>query len=268
MKKVLFAVFVILVSFNACRKEVVSTTEYEKSILSDAFMKNIPYFQSENENSLLKKQQIKTISYVALFKDSLKPDSIAFVELDKEGRMIRRTTKDNIGLGCLPYMVRQEFEYEADKLKKVSTYTFKYKPNYVLENWLLRDTSQLVLVDWFDYSYQQDTIFMKAGYADFRFIKDGKGDIIQQSSKATSNQQVHKISYKHSGNAIECEISDSHYPDIMKTNLQVAGNEVTESYKGGRSCKFIYDDNGLLSSESIFDGEKLIYKMQVSYTFY
>lgn len=153
----IFLLLPILIVFYSCHSDLV-TKKYETTILKNAVSFSIPQFQNNEEIELIKKHKIKSISYISFGNDSTDIDSLTYVEYDLEGRILRRTTKENTTQGCLPYMMRQEFAYEGNKIKKVTDYTFKYVANSTLENWLLRDTTQLEMFDWEDYSYNGDTV--------------------------------------------------------------------------------------------------------------
>ena len=141
----------ILLVLYSCHSDLV-TKEYETTILKNAVSFSIPEFQNNEEIELIKKHKVKSVSYIAHNIAVNEIDSLTFVEYDMDGKILRRTTMENTTQGCLPYMMRQEFSYEGDRIKKVTNYTFKYVANSTLENWLLTDTTKLKMFDWEDSS--------------------------------------------------------------------------------------------------------------------
>ena len=186
----IFLLLPILIVFYSCHSDLV-TKEYETTILKNAVSFSIPEFQNNEEIELIKKHKVKSVSYIAQNISVNEIDSLTFVEYDIDGKILRRTTKENTTQGCLPYMMRQEFTYEVNRIKKVTDYTFKFVANSTLENWLLRDTTKLEMFDWEDYTYNGDTVIVESGFAIHTYFKDDKGNIIKRTTLAKTNKQEH-----------------------------------------------------------------------------
>ena len=184
----IFLFLPILIVFYSCHSDLV-TKEYETTILKNAVSFSIPEFQNNEEIELIKKHKVKSVSYIAQNISVNEIDSLTFVEYDIDGKILRRTTKENTTQGCLPSMMRQEFTYEVNRIKKVTDYTFKFVANSTLENWLLRDTTKLEMFDWEDYTYNGDTVIVESGFAIHTYFKDDKGNIIKRTTLAKTNKQ-------------------------------------------------------------------------------
>lgn len=270
-KTILLIPFLLSIILINCSKEVISLNGYEKAILDNSLYQSIPLLQSESESQILKKNQIKSLSLVIFMNDD-EPDSVTYIEYDTEGRMIYRTTTENVGAACLPYWHRQEFIYENNKLKKVNYYTFKYKTDFILEKWMIKDTSQLILFDWGDYSYNGDTTIIELGWAIWKFIMDENGNIINQTVLVKTNNQLLDIRYSYSGLGITAEAKDNIVilePVFTKYNVE---NNIALKTFEGRAHKhleeYVYDSNGLPLLRILkMDGETKS-KAVVSYSYY
>ncbi len=272
MKSALILSTLILTILAAgCSNEVTSLDNYEKAILNNTFMRSIPQLQSPDGCSLFKENKIKTISYVVLKNDGSEVDSMTYVELDKDGKMIYRTTKDNVGLGCLPYMHRQKFFYDNDKIKKVLDFTFKYKSNSVIDKWMLKDTSQLNLFDWQDYSYIGDTTTVKTGFGIYKFVKASDGNFIKQTVLAKTNNQLNVFDYEYYGSTILAHLNAPTYDSPIDSKYVVDENRVTVSFRRDND-KFLkeyeYDSDGLIRSEKLYINGKIESITWVTYTYY
>jgi len=272
MKKTIIVIpFLLSIILVNCSKEVISLNGYEKVILDNSFYQSIPLLQSESERETLKKNQIKSLSLV-IYMTEEEPDSVTFIEFDTEGKMFYRTTTENVGAACLPYWHRQEFIYENNKLKKVNYYTFKYKTHSVLEKWMLKDTSQLILFDWGDYSYNSDTTIIESGWAIWKFIKDENGVIIKQTVLAKTNNQLLDIGYSYSGLGITEEAKDnivSIEPIFTKYNVE---NNIVLKINEGRVNKYleeyVYDSIGLPITRIFYLNGDITSRAEISYSYY
>lgn len=270
IKIIMFSI-IILILLSSCRKEIVSSSEYETAILSTTFLKNMPQLQSKNESELFKKHRIKSMSLVIQKTDSTELDSITFLEFDKTGRIIRRTTTENTTVGCLPYMLRQEFTYDQNKIRKVINYTFRHKASSVLENWMTRDTSRLMIFDWEDYSYNNDTTFVESGFAVWKFIKDANGNIVKKTTRFKTNNQLAVFDYTYSPSSIVARMESSSYDKPNIWNYTVINNIVFISGKNGNNnyrIENVYDKNGFLRSKIRYFDEEKTSEAIVTYSYY
>jgi len=261
--KIYFLIFIFLLSLivTNCSKKDISSNDYEVAILSTTLSKSIPQLQTNYELELLKKHQIKYLSMVMQRKDSLGLDSITFIEFDKEGKIIRRTTTENTSAGCLPYWHRQEFFYADNKIQRVNNYTFKYKTKSILEKWLTTDTTQLVKFDWEDYTYSKDTIKVESGFATYKFIIDADGKIIKQTVATKTNNQTFEFDYDYSNLSVNKKLVNSIDGETDFINYVVEGNRVLENHSDGTNAfseELIFDSTGFIRSRIRYkNGEKL-----------
>ena len=266
----IFLLLPILIVFYSCHSDLV-TKKYETTILKNAVSFSIPQFQNNEEIELIKKHKVKSISYILVNSDSAMIDSLTFVEYDMDGKIQRRTTKENTTQGCLPYMMRQEFTYEGDRIKKVTDYTFKYVANSTLENWLLRDTTQLEMFDWEDYTYKGDTVVVESGFAIHTYIKDQKGDVIKRTTLTKSDKKLHSYEYEFNDGSVVEKFDSPSYADTQIMSLFVDNNLVRDIYstKDKEYTKeYIFDERGLIKSKTYHLNENKQRFIVASYSYY
>ncbi|MFZ1292219.1 MAG: hypothetical protein WAR79_19145 [Melioribacteraceae bacterium] len=272
MKNLLLIILVILfISLTNCSSNVVSTTNYDKTIIRNTVDLDIPQLQPDTEKKLFMDQKIKSMSFVIQKENEIKLDSITFLEFDFSGRLKYRTTLENTTQGCLPFMLRQEFIYDKNKIKKVIDHTFKYKTNSVLSQWLEKDTTRLRLFDWEDYSYIGDTIIVENGNSVQKFVKDVEGNIIRLINRMKTNNQIADSKYDYSGTMVINEIGNSlvEIKDIIKYYEE--SNNVVKSFKiSDDEFKEInvYDEKGLLQSINMYLNGKKVSTTKINYDYY
>ncbi len=265
-----FLLLPILIVFYSCHSDLV-TKKYETTILKNAVSFSIPQFQNDEEIELIKKHKVKSVSYIAHIVSRNEIDSLTYVEYDMDGKILRRTTKENTTQGCLPYMMRQEFTYEGDRIIKVTDYTFKYVANSTLENWLLTDTTKLKMFDWEDYSYIGDTVVVESGFAIHTYFKDDKGNIIKRTTLVKTNKQELTCFYEFEESAVIEKIDRSGYENSSIVEYLVDKNSVLQNYNNNDNeylTEFKFDENGLLKSKTYYLNENKERYIEANYSFY
>lgn len=261
----------IIISITSCQKEIVSLDNYSSTILDNAIMSTIPHLQSNKEIGLIEKHGIKSMSFIKQKVNSTELDSLTYIEFDRKGRMVRRTTKENTSIGCFANIYRQEYIYDDNRLKKVNIYTFKYKNNSVLENWLETDTSRLLLFDWENYTYDGDTTIVESGYATWKYIKDKNNSIIQQLIFVKTNNQITSFNYTPTGIGFKREFYDTVYDETHITDYTLENNRVRSNFWDGSSefiTEDVFDERGLLVARNYFTNKKLSAKITTSYGYF
>lgn len=254
----------------ACHSDLV-TKNYETTILKNAVSLSIPQLQDNEEIVLIKNQKVKSISYISYNSDSTKMDSLTYVEFDLNGKILRRTTTENTTQGCLPYMMRQEFIYEGDRIKKVIDYTFKFVANSVLENWLITDTAKLKMFDWEDYTYNGDTVIVESGFAIHTFLKNDKGTVIKRTTLAKTNKQLLTCDYKFEETAVIEQVERSVYDDSSIIEYLVNNNSVLQKYNNEDDeylTDFNFYENGLLKSKTFYLNKDKEAHIVANYSYY
>lgn len=262
--------FGTLFVFSGCHSDLVQKN-YERSILKNVVSFTIPQFQSSNEIQLIKANKVKAIAFISFSDDKSKADSLTFVEFDPHGKVIRKTTTENTTQGCLPYMIRQEFFYSNNKILRTVDYTFKYKANSILENWLLRDTSKLNLFDYEDYRYNGDTIIVETGFAVNTFIKDTNDNIIKRIVLTKTDKKTHTWEYEFNDNSVIQKLDSPPYNEILITEYLVENNLVKSEYSSDNNDSNIensFYENGLLKSKTFYNNGVKQYKIMANYFYY
>lgn len=270
MKIGLITILLITIFISAgCRKEVVTLNPYEQSILESAVFANITKLQSGKEKEILTKNKIKNIISINEYTDSNTIDSLDFVELDQKGKIIRRTYYDE----CLEKMVRQDFNYNDERLLRVNHYTYRYLTNSVLESWMEKDTSRLISFEWEDYTYDGDTITVESGAMIWKYIMDENGNIKKSQTIAKTNS--HKIEgiYLTTPQGIQLEIIQEFNGSPVKDHKQyiVSINKVIEwSSLSSMHIRTenIYDERGLLIAMNYYRDDKLYAITKIKYSYY
>jgi len=266
----IFLFLPILIVFCSCHSDLV-TKKYETTILKNAVSFSIPQFQNNEEIELIKKHKVKSVSYIAQNIAVNEIDSLTFVEYDIDGKILRRTTKENTTQGCLPYMMRQEFTYEVNRIKKVTDYTFKFVANSTLENWLLRDTTKLEMFDWEDYSYNGDTVVVESGFAIHTYIKDDKGNIIKRTTLAKTNKQSLTCTYELDETVVIERIHNSLFEDFSTMEYSVDKNSVLQKYSSNDNeylTEFNFDEKGFIKSKTYYLNENKERFIVANYSYY
>lgn len=266
----IFLFLPILIVFCSCHSDLV-TKKYETTILKNAVSFSIPQFQNNEEIELIKKHKVKSVSYIAQNIAVNEIDSLTFVEYDIDGKILRRTTKENTTQGCLPYMMRQEFTYEGDRIKKVTDYTFKYVANSTLENWMLRDTTKLEMFDWEDYTYKTDSIIVESGFAIHTYIKDQKGDVVKRTTITKTDKKMRSYEYEFNDAIVREKVDLPYYNDSQIIDYIVDKNSVLQKYNNGNDVyltELNFDDNGLLKSKTYFLNKEKEAHIIANYSYY
>jgi len=262
--------FLILILLSACHSDLVQKN-YETNILKNVVSFTIPQFQSNNELKIIKNNKVKSISFILYRDDKIAADSLTFVEYDIDGKIIRKTTTENTTQGCLPYMMRQEFSYSNNKIKRVTDYTFRYKANSILHNWTLRDTSKLNMFDWEDYTYSGDTIIVESGAAINTYIIDKNGDVIKRTILTKTDKKTSCWEYEFNDNSIIQKFDSPSYSDIIISKYLVSNNLVDEGIsRNNKNYTTIYSFNekGLLKSKTFYVNKEKQNKIIANYSYY
>ena len=266
----IFLLLPILIVFYSCHSDLV-TKKYETTILKNAVSISIPQFQNDEEIELIKKNKVKSVSYISHIVSRNEIDSLTFIEYDMDGKILRRTTKENTTQGCLPYMMRQEFAYDGDRIIKVTDYTFKYVANSILENWLLRDTTKLEMFDWEDYTYNGDTVIVESGFVVHTYIKDQKGDVIKRTAMTKTDKKLHSYEYEFNNGSVVEKFDSPSYDDIQVMNYFIEKNLVRESYSTKDkeyTTEYVFDEKGFIKSKTYYLNEKKERFIVANYFYY
>lgn len=252
-----------------------NTEEYKVSkedLLLQAFFNDYHDMYPEKVFDYFATHKIKSISFVSKNLKDGKVDSLTYLFFDESGKLIRRTTKECTTIGCLPYMNRQEYKYNGNKIVKIKIYTFKKNKQPTLTKWLTTNITQLVEFDCEDYVYRDDSIFVESAIAKWEFSKNSKGDIITRLVKVKSTNQSVKNEFSYTDTTIISKLtnnySDAEYLyeykyqkdkiDLWVTKIKT--KELKQSYK--------FNPSGLLIEKTKFENGKVITRTDINYSYY
>ena len=268
MKLVLLSVlFSFGLLFISCRQEIVRLDQYGQIILDNSVFSDIPQLQSNSEIENIKTNKIRAMDYIKEYVDSSKVDSLTYLEFSIDGRLIQRTTSDITTVGCLHKIIKQVFNYDGDRIKRVDNYVFKYVTNSVLEKWMERDTSNLKRFDWEDYSYNGDTITVESGFAICKFIKNKDGKLIKTYLKLKTNNQISDVDYNYTPYGLLLKIKANNVKGQIEYDVKINTVETLNSEANSKT-EDIYNDKGLLIAKKYFKNGKLVSKTKVDYFYY
>jgi len=87
MKIILVSIIsLIIFLFTNCKKEVVSLSTFQQSILEDAVYTDIPQLQSDKASKILKDNSVAAISYIKEYTKGNRVDSLTYLRFNKNGK--------------------------------------------------------------------------------------------------------------------------------------------------------------------------------------
>ena len=261
-----FLIFMNTLNNNSSKeigvKNIIQFALYD--MLQDVYPKGLfQYFKDHN---------IKTVSFVAKDYEKNKVDSLAYLEINNDGKLITRTTKECTTIGCLPYMNRQEYFYSNNKINRIDVYVFRNNKQSALSEWLKPDTSEFYKFDWNTYSYEGDTIFVDTGIALYKYLTDHNDNIIFRVMHIKNSNQIVYTNISYTDSTIifkdKFNFGDTTLIEYckMKNNhieLWSLNNKDSELVK-----EWIFNSTGLVNEIYNYRNGKIISKTKLSYTFY
>lgn len=262
----------LLIAFFGCRKEVVSLDKYGQLILDNSIFNDISQLQSEKEIKLNKENKVRAMAFIKEYIDTTRIDSLTYLEFNREGKIVQRTTNEVISVGCLPQTIRQIFNYDKGKLKRVDNYIFKYVTNSMFEKWIEDDTLNLNKFDYEDYTYNGDTIIVESGYGIWKFVQDENGNIMKRILKIKNVDQISDADYSYTPYGLSVDLKTSSSDSFMGRGEQIYRVEfnnvnVTDSI-GEAKTENLYDDKGLLIRIDHYINDKLKARTRIVYSHY
>jgi hypothetical protein len=271
-KTVIIIVISTTIFFASCNREKVFELS-NPDMLVVVLSYNLMHLQSDKEIKLFKKYKIKSVAFVSENIKSGARDSSIFLEYNKDGKILQRTTSECTTAGCLPYVIRQIFTYSDSRIKTMSNYTFNNNHISTNEKWHTSDLSILTKFDWEDYSYNGDTITVESGPTIHKYIHDNYGKPTGMSLRAKTNNQTVKTSFEYSDSSIVILSKVDNSNNFSMSKLVVLRNKVLY-YKIADSVshiflEFIFNTDGLLETKNYYDKEgELSKRTLVSYTYW
>lgn len=263
-------ILLIGLSVKSCRQEVIKLDPFQQTITESAIYSNIPRLQSEKESLVFSENKVMSMSFVKEYLDTNKIDSLTYLRFNKNGQLIQRTTDECTTVGCLPYTYVQIFRYEGNKVKRVESYTFKYKTKSVFEKWLETDTSRLKILDWEDYTYSGDTIFTESGFDKWGFIKNKNGNLERSFHKVKSTNEFREEKYTLTPFGVKMQLTYDESTQIDYDYI-VDENKVeikSLNSKGYNRSENIYNSKGLLIEIIYYENNQKVARKKINYTYY
>jgi hypothetical protein len=263
----------LIVAFIGCRKEVVSLDQYGQLILDNAIFNDISQLQSNAEIRINRENKVRAMAFIKEYVDTARIDSLTYLEFDREGKLVQRTTDEVTSVGCLPQTIRQIFNYAEGKLKRVDNYTFKYVINSMFEKWMENDSLKLYKFDYEDYTYSGDTIIVESGYGIWKFVQDENGNIIKRILTIKNIDQISDAEYNYTPYGVAMEIKnsfiDSTFNIASEKRYRVEINNVSSTHSlVNARIENVYDDKGLLIGINHFMNDELKARTRIEYIHY
>jgi hypothetical protein len=263
----------LIVAFIGCRKEVVSLDQYGQLILDNAIFNDISQLQSNAEIRINRENKVRAMAFIKEYVDTARIDSLTYLEFDREGKLVQRTTDEVTSVGCLPQTIRQIFNYAEGKLKRVDNYTFKYVINSMFEKWMESDTLNLYKFDYEDYTYSGDTIIIESGYGIWKFVQDENGNIKKRILTIKNIDQISDAEYNYTPYGVAMEIKnsfiDSTFNIASEKRYRVEINNVSSTHSlVNARIENVYDDKGLLIGINHFMNDELKARTRIEYIHY
>jgi hypothetical protein len=274
MKSIIISILLpLIVAFIGCRKEVVSLDQYGQLILDNAIFNDISQLQSNVEIRINRENKVRAMAFIKEYVDTARIDSLTYLEFDREGKLVQRTTDEVTSVGCLPQTIRQIFNYAEGKLKRVDNYTFKYVINSMFEKWMENDTLNLYKFDYEDYTYSGDTIIVESGYGIWKFVQDENGNIKKRILTIKNIDQISDAEYNYTPYGVAMEIKnsfiDSTFNIASEIRYRVEINNVSSTHSlVNARIENVYDDKGLLIGINHFINDKLKARTRIEYIHY
>lgn len=243
-----------------------------QEMLEISLYKRMYHFQSEAERKVIKRLKVKAASIIIEKINSSIIDSATYLTYDKEGRILSRTTSECTTVGCLPYILKQEFVYENMKIIQMNDYTFKKKYKFALHYWNLEDKNKLSKFDWEDYTYNKDTVIVESGSMIFKYTIDSKNRFLTSSTIAKTNNQTTEAVYKYSDSEILLKLTSKWVNTFAELIYQYSDdNEITVYRNTGegknRMIEYYFNERGLLIEKLSYKENDLIYRTKIFYAY-
>ncbi|MEN8194826.1 MAG: hypothetical protein ABFS12_18540 [Bacteroidota bacterium] len=266
-----FSFFVFLfLTIIGCQSENEAPQIGNEGMLEIALYNKLHHFQSKTERNLFRENNIRSVSFVRHIVSESKVDSATFLKIDEKGRIISKTTNECTTVGCLPYTIRQDYEYDNDKIIRMDDFTFKKKYKNILSYWNENDTSKLSKFEWEDYSYKNDTTIVESATQRWIYTYDLQGRVMSKFTDIKMNEQYIKVNYSYEPVKIKQSLINDYMKSYHQTEYVISSpNTVTytDNYNTDKVRKklFIFNINGLLSNIKGYLNDTLMVDTKISY---
>lgn len=223
----------------------------DEKMLKVVFSINNHHLQYQAEIDYLRKHSIKTMSFATHKFGSSEKDSVTYLQYNPKGLIEKRTTTECTTAGCLPYITRQEFEYNIDSIILFRNYTYKRKYPSTRSYWLLDDLSQLAELDYEEYNYKNDTVNIVSAPFSWNYIHNTDGKLKKIITKVNTTNQIDTMKYQYEKSSIDMQLISTMYDFIPITKYIIEDNSIIIKYKRKGpeliSEKWNYNSEGLLN---------------------
>ncbi len=253
-----------------CKDEIEKLPIDESEMLEIVLYNGLHHFQSKTEQKLLKENKIKSISFVKNILSTSVVDSLTFLEIDKSGRIKTKTTTECTTIGCLPYTIKQIYNFEDNRIKRMDDFVFKKKYNTQLDYWNENDTNHMSKFDWEDYTYKNDSIIVESATQYHYYELDSLNRIVSYKLDVKMNNQFSKINYNYFDTKIETSILNNFIKEPRITEFKIAqDNTVIYSNKIHKAKRvFSFNEMGLLNEIEDFKKDTLRSIIKINYLKY
>ncbi|MFH1194144.1 MAG: hypothetical protein V1720_00450 [bacterium] len=270
MKRGIAVIVLSVFALLSCSHEQKEVHLSNKQKLEMLVGNSTPHLISNVFMKLLHENNIRSIYDIEKNLKDSQIDTTTYIEYDSEGRIVRRTTSECTTIGCLPFPVRQEFEYEGEKVKRMGVYTFKNKYKYMQDYFDEKDMSKLTLFHFENYTYKDDTIYVESSLCKWKYIKDTAGKLTFSSSAAAKSlNEVNLndgISYFYYDSSAVSKVKGDSLNDMEYENYKVINHSTViltfKNFPLGENTmvEFKLGKNGLLDAIDSYKNEKAVKK--------
>ncbi|NOX64894.1 MAG: hypothetical protein GXO85_03635 [Chlorobi bacterium] len=245
----------------------------ESEMLEIVLYNGLHHFQSKTEQNLFRKNKIKSVSFVKNILSTSEVDSLTFLEIDKNGRIKIKTTNECTTVGCLPYTIRQIYNFHNGEIVRMDDYVFKRKYSNKFGYWLEKDTSRLSKFDWEDYTYLKDTILVESASQKWTIVRNSSGKIISKKLTFNTGNQYSLVNYSYyKSKIIENSLSNFMEEPVRSEYSVTDFNIVTYLYDISndvtRRKEYKFNAKGLLSNIYYFQNDSLKAETTINYSQY
>ena len=269
MKRGITVIILLVFALLSCSHEQKEVHLSNSQMLDVLVSGTSSHIRSDVSTQLMCENNIRSIYAIEKNFEDSKVDTTTYSEYDSDGRLVRRTTSKCTTIGCLPFPVRQEFQYDGNRVKRMGVYTFKNKYKYMQGYFDEKDTGKLMLFHFENYTYKDDTIYVESSLWRWKYIKNQEDKLIFESSAEKLNNRKNLndgLTYIYSDSSVVSKVKKDSLNDMEYEIYNLVNDStVALTYKNfpaaeNTMIEFKFGKNGLLDVLTTYEKEKAVKK--------